>query len=331
MRRSCVCAVILGLGCALFAGEPDPKDQAPDPTEAIKALIRKLNAPEAIAREDAERELLRLGQAALPLLKEAVKAPEPEIAARAKRLVSKMAARPVHSYADVMPATSIFFLEAPHVRQTLDRLKGSPLGKLWDLPAMQKFYKGHREAQIPNDQKMLDAVRAIPKLLDGKALVAIGPPDTAEAAEMDPPIVYVLESKQPHSLETQARNLFEGMTDQPKTSRPYGPFIIEEHIAAQTVFAQESVIHALTQKGIESFLDGLKAPPEKSLAPALKEIRALLPQYDFVYHIASDGFKDLAEAGQLLDDDQVDVVDRLGFMSGSRCQGVVAVTPDGFE
>jgi len=322
-----------GRGALCAAEEPQPAT-TPDPNEAIKALIAKLNAPEALAREEAETELLKFGPKALPLLREATRAAEPEVAARAKRVVarlSEVAARPGDSYADVMPAGAIFFLEAPHTRQTLDKMKDSPLGKFWDSMAMQKFYKGHYDDQDANDKRALDAVRALPRLLDGKALFALGAPDTAEAAELDPPLVYVLESKQPLDLEAQVRNLFQGLSDPPKGERSYGPFKVAEHITAQTVFSQERAMHALTQKGIESFLDCLVKRPAETLSPLLKQVRALLPQYDFVFHIASNGFKELSEAGQLIDDDQIETMDKLGFICGSTCQGVVAVSADGFE
>jgi hypothetical protein len=339
-RRLFFSASVFCFGIQLaFAGQPPEKDPAaavvsPEQLQAIKTQIARLNATDNLEREDAEQQLLKMGPVALPLIKEAQKAPDPETAARAKRLLGKMTAaanQPTESYAEILPANSVFFLEAPHTRQSLDRWKECPLGKFWDLPAMQKFYVGHREAQVPNDQKILDAVREIPKLLDGKALFALGGPDTAEAAELDPPLVYVVESKQGAALEAAVRKLFDGMTDVPKGSRRYGPFNVEEHITAQSVFGQDSIIHSLTQKGIESFIDGLLKRPEKSLNPELKEIRALLPQHDFVYRISADNFKDLADNGQLIDDQQLEVLETLGFLPGSSWTGAIAATPDGFE
>lgn len=335
-RRVLYSACVLMFGvAAVYGGQPDnPPAISPQQIQAIKAQIARLNAADNLDREDAEQQLLKIGQLALPFLKEALKSAAPETAARAKRLVGKMAeiaGRPAESYAEILPANSVFFLEAPHTRQSLDKWKECPLGKFWDLPAMQKFYAGHREAQVPNDQKILDAVREIPKLLDGKALFAIGAPDTAEAAELDPPLVYVLESKQAGALEAAARKLFEGMTDSPKGGRRYGPFSVEEHITAQSVFGQDSVIHSLTQKGIESFLDGLLKRPAEPLNAELKDIRALLPQHDFVYRISADNFKDLADNGQLIDDVQFEVLETLGFLPGSSWTGAIAATPDGFE
>ncbi|HYG75849.1 MAG TPA: hypothetical protein VEK08_12665 [Planctomycetota bacterium] len=319
----------------IHAGQAEgPIEVSAPPLAAAKAQIARLNATDNLEREDAERELMKIGLPALPLLKEAMKSADPETAARAKRLVGKLtevAGRPQASYAEIMPANSIFFIEAANSRQTLDKLKNSPLGKFWDLPAMQTFYKGHREAQVPNDQKILDTVRELPKLLDGKVLWTIGAPDTAEAAELDPPMVYAVESKQMPQLEATVRRLFEGMTDPPKSNRRYGPFTVEEHITAQSVFGQESIIHSLTQKGIESFLDTLVKRPEKTLQPELSEVRSLLPQYDFIYHLSTDGFKDLCDNGQLIDDQQLEVVEKVGFMPGSAWQGLIAVTPDGFE
>lgn len=329
---SLVC--LLSFSPALLAGEPGADVPAPIQAEAIKALIQKLNAPDNIAREDAERELLKVGQPALSQLKDAAKSPEPEIAARAKRLIGKMTemtAKPAQSYAEVFPADSIFFLEAPRARETLDKMKASPLGRFWDSAAMQKFYKGHWEAQVPNDQKILDNIRGIPKILDGRAFFAMGSPETAEAAELDPPLVYVLESKQGQALETHVRAMFEGMTDPAKANRRYGPFTIEEHITAQSVYGQESVIHSLTQKGMETFLDHLLKRPEKSLSAELKDIQALQPNHDFIYHFSTDGFADLADAGQLIDDQQLETFETIGFVSGSRWQGVLTIKPEGIQ
>jgi len=331
----------LGLACLVFLSYYAMAGQAEGPipvsvpeTASIKTQIARLNATDNLDREDAERELMKAGASAVPLLKEAMKSPDPETAARAKRLVGRLteiAGRPQGSYAEIMPATSIFFMEAANARKTLENLKTSPLGKFWDLPAMQAFCKGHREAQVPNDQKMLDAVREIPKLLEGKVLWALGAPDTAEAAELDPPMVYALDFKTPQVLEAQIRKIFEGMTDPAKGNRRYGPFTVEEHITAQSVYGQESIIHSLTQKGIESFLDTLVKRPEKTLQSELQETRTLLPRYDFIYHLSSGGFKELCDNGQLIDDQQLEVLEKIGFVAGTSWRGVLAVTPDGFE
>lgn len=313
---------------------PDPEVLTVAQAEAIKAQIKRLNAPDYIAREDAERELLKIGQPALSLLQEAAKAPDPEVAARANRLVAAlfgMATKPVKTYSDVLPETSILFLEAPDTRKTLDKFKTSPLGKFWDLPSIQKFVKGHRNAEGPNEQKMLDALTQIPKLLDGKALFALGPPETIDIVDLDPPLLYVLETKQALALESNARAVFQGMSDAPRSSRRYGPFTIDEHMTAQTVFGHEGIIHALTQIGIESFLGNLLERPEQTLSPVLASIRALLPGYDVELHLATDAFKQLSEAGTLVDDEQLKTLDVLGILAGSTWQSVFSVNPDGIE
>jgi len=306
----------------------------PEKMAQIKALIEKLNAPDNIQREEAEVELLKVGPAALPQLKEAVKSDKPEIAARAARLVGKLVqqgARPSDSYASVFPENAIFFIEAPNARKTLDKLKLSPLGKFWDLPAMQKFYQGHFAGQTPNDQKMLEAIREFPKLADGKAVFALGDPESSEAAELDPPLMYLLESTKNKELNTAARNMFQGLTDAPKANRRYGPFTIEEHTTAQSVFGETSLIHSLTAKGIETFLDTLIKRTPKPLTNALKDVTAMIPNYDFVYHISNKDFQRLSDDGQVVDDDQIETLMILGFPAGSMWQGVIDVTPDGFN
>ena len=333
-RLSLACILIFPIA-ALKAADPTPQNvDANTQASAIKDQIKKLNAADTIQREDAERELLKIGLPALPLLKEAAVSPEPEIAARAQRLVTKMtamAAKPVTSYAEIMPASSVFFLEAPRARESLDLMKTTPLGKFWDLPASQKFYKSHRDGELPNTQKTLDAIREIPRLLTGKALLALGGPETAEAVELDPPLVYILETQQAQALEQQVRALFDGMSDPAKGPRKYGPFNIEEHITAQTVFGQENIIHSLTQVGIESFLNNLLKRPENPLSPLLDEIKTALPNFDFVLHLSSDGFKQLSDSAQLIDEDQIKLFDAAGFVAGSHWQSALKLNADGLE
>jgi len=327
------------LATFVFAADPDPIQPTPaavtpEQIAVIKLNLAKLNSPDTVMREEAERELLRVGIPALELLKEAAKVKEIETAARARRVISKITlfnATPVTSYAEVMPANSIFFLEFSDSRQFLDKLKLSPLGRFWDLPQTQKYYKVHAMAQVPTDQKILDAIRAMPKMLDGKALFAHSDPTTADPAELDPGFVYVLETKQSPALEEQARNLYTGLADPPKSARPYGPFHIDEHISAQTVFGQQSIIHSLTQKGVESFLDGLLRRPEKTLQSELTATRQLLPNYDYLFHLSADGIKQLSEASQMVDEEQVRTLEMLGFTPGSVLRGVGTVTPNGFE
>jgi hypothetical protein len=322
-------AVILALsGAVAVRAAEGPADNA----AAIKAQIRRLNAEDLVEREEAERALLSLGLPALPFLKEAAEAPEQEIAARAKKLIAKLstlATVPAQSYSDIMPADSIFFWEVPNTREALDKLKGGFWGKFWQLPAVRKALKGHYDAQVADDQKMLDSLGRLGAFLDGKALIAIGSPDTAEATELDPPFVYVLETKQPQALEVQLRNLFEATGDPPRSTRPYGPFTIQEHITAQTVFGPEGMVHSLTQKGIESFLDHRLKRPEHPLTPLLAQVRALLPQCDEVLYLAADGFPQLVEAGQLIDEDQLKLLNALGFVAGSTYQSVLALNDDG--
>jgi HEAT repeat protein len=55
-----------------------------------KPLLRDLGNAEFDTREKAERELLALGEAALPALEQAVSDPDPEVANRAKKLLKKI-------------------------------------------------------------------------------------------------------------------------------------------------------------------------------------------------------------------------------------------------
>jgi hypothetical protein len=306
----------------------------PEKLAQIATLIEKLNATENIQREEAEAELLKVGPAALGMLREAMKSEKPEVAARAKRLVGKLTeqlARPTDTYASVFPENTVFFLEAPNARQTLDKLKNSPLGKFWDLPAMQKFFAGHMEAQTDNDKKMLTAIHEFPKMADGRVVFALGDPDSSEAAELDPPLLYLMETKDGKKLETQVRSFFTALNDPPKATRRYGPFSVEEHTSAQTIFGETSVIHALTIKGIESFVDYLVKRPEKPLSPRLKEVAGWIPNHDFIYSLTNADFQRLSDDGQMVDDDQIEALGSLGFVTGSTWQGAIEVTPEGFQ
>lgn len=298
-------SLLLPAMCAAEAPAPPP---APPPTppavqpappaavqpvqpkpEDIKALIQKLNAPDTVQREEAERALLQIGQPALEALKDAVTSPEQEIALRAQKLIAKLSDvtfRPAKSWAEVFPANSVLFLEFPNVKASLDRIKTTPLGRFWDTQAMQTFYKGHYDNQLPNDQKMLDCCKAIPKLIDGRAVLALGAGDTAEAAELDPPMVYIIESKQLPEMEEQVRNLLDSMSEPLRETQPYGKFTVELGATAQTVFGQNTVLHSRTEKGMHSLLDNLTQRPEKPLDPLLADIRKVLPNYDAVLHIS---------------------------------------------
>jgi hypothetical protein len=322
--------------CSVFAADPAPNVPVADvkQIEGIKAQILKLNAENAIAREEAERELLRIGMPALPLLKEASASKEPEIAARAKRLVGKLLeanAKPVQSYAEMFPANTIAFLEFSNLKDFLEKLKTSPVGQFINLPATQTFFKKHQKAQVDSDQKMLDALIGMRNLIDGKFLFAIGAGETADAGEIDPPMVYMLESKQAQALEAQVRAFFLGIADPPKSTRRYGPFTIDEHLIAQTVFGQDSVIHALTAPAVEAFLDNYLKRPAPPLTESLSALRALTPQPDITLHINTQDLAKLSEGTMLIDDELVKAVETFGAAPGTLFQSAMRVKPEGIE
>ncbi len=318
--------------CAFHAQAQAAADPAAIPH--IKELIAKLNAPDNIDREDAEKSLLEIGQPAVALLKDATSAPEPEISARAKKLVALMVqneGKPVSSYSELFPASSVFFAESPNSKQALERLKPSPLGRFWELPQSQKYFKAHYDAQTDTDKKVLDAIQEIVKLSDGKSLLAFGDPETAEATEIDPPMVYALESKQAHALELQIRALLQAMNDPARSVRRFGPFSIEEQISAQTVFTAEGMIHSLTQMGIESVLEKYTTKPKQPLTAELAQVRALMPGYDLLFHFKHSSLNLLADAGQLIDEDMIRTLNTAGFVEGSEFQAVLSPNGDGIE
>ena len=341
MARGSGMAVLLALLLAMSAGSLHAQVAAAEANanqsavqQHVKELIGKLNAADTIDREDAEKSLLEIGQPAVALLKDATSAKEPEISARAKKLVAMLVqneGKPVASYSELFPASSVFFAESPNSKQALDRLAPSPLGRFWELPQTQKYFKAHYDAQTDNDKKVLDAIQEIVKLTDGKSLLAFGAPETAEATEIDPPMVYALESKQAHGLELQIRALLQAMNDPPKSIRRFGPFSIEEQISAQTVFTAEGMIHSLTQMGIESVLEKYTQKPKEPLTAELAQVRGLMPTYDVLIHFKHSSLNLLADAGQMVDEDIIRNLNTAGFVEGSAFQAVLSPNGDGFE
>jgi hypothetical protein len=330
-------ALLLSAVAVQAAQAADPNPNPPPPAAVdphVKELIAKLNAPDNIDREDAEKSLLEIGAPAVPALRDAMAAPEPEISARAKRLVAQLVqseGRPLSSYSELFPANSVFFAEVPNAKAALEKLKPSPVGRLWDLPQTQKHYKGHYDAQTENDKKMLDCIHEIVKLVDGRALLAFGAPETAEATEIDPPLVYALESKQAHALEAQVRALLLAMNDPPRSIRRFGPFSIEEQVSAQTVFNANGMIHSLTQVGIEAVLDKFAKKPDNPLSAELADVRGLMQSYDLLFHFKHSDLNQLADAGQLIDEDMIRSLNTIGFVEGSAFQSVLTPNGDGFE
>ncbi|MFH0938453.1 MAG: hypothetical protein V1899_04125 [Planctomycetota bacterium] len=235
------------------------------------------------------------------------------------------------TYAEILPDSAIFMLEFPNARQTFENFKNTPLGKFWTLPTTGKRYNGHDKPQMLDKQRLHKIIGEIIKLLDGKAVLALGAPETAELNELNPPLVYVVETRQPDALEVQTRALFEATGDPLSKTRRYGPFTINTHITAQTVFTSEAVIHALTQRGMEIFLDNRLNRPKKSLSPLLIEIRAAIPRYDCILYMAADGLGRLTDAAQFIDADQLKTLETLGFIPGSSWQAALALNSDGVE
>ena len=154
---------------------------------------------------------------------------------------------------------------------------------------MQALVAAYRASLIDVELKVYDAINALPKLASGKALFALSSPDTIEAHEIDPPMLYVLETKNPAAVEAQVRAMYEGMNDPVKTKRQYKKFQIEEQVGASTVFGQGRLIHALTTKGMENLLDNLITPPPKPLSPVLAKLREARPNADVYVRLSADG------------------------------------------
>ncbi|HLX63204.1 MAG TPA: hypothetical protein VKX17_18175 [Planctomycetota bacterium] len=330
------CLGVVLLLSAITARAEQPGEVVDVPKGAdpkIKALIEQLGAADTVAREDAEKALLQIGNAAAAQLREAEVSANPEIAARAKRLSARLAdaAIQIKSYADVLPADTVLFLEFADAERTVERMKATPLGKLWPTKSMQALITAYRASLIDTELKVFDAINALPKLASGKAMFALASPDTIEAHEIDPPLLYVLESKNPAGVEAQVRAMFEGMNDPVKTKRQYKKFQIEEQVGASTVFGQGRLIHALTTKGMESFLDNLITPPPKPLSTVLAKLKQARPNADLYVRLSGDGLAKLAEANQIIDDEQAGMMDTFGFGEGSFYESALTLNEQGVE
>ncbi len=331
----CLLAAALTLRAEQIDAEPvdltKTQPAAADPK--IAALIAQLGAADTVLREDAEKTLTGMGKAAMPLLKEAENSPNPEIVVRARRIGARIADAGVKpaSYAAVLPADSIFFFEISDCAATLDHLKFTPVGQLWEKPSMKAFNTGKRDSMLEKEIKVYDALTALPKLAAGKFVVALSSPDTIEPAEIDAPLLYILETKNLQAVEAQTRNLFESMNDGAKTKRQYKKFQIEEQNNACTVFSGERVIHALTAKGMEGLLDKLIAPPAQPLTALLTDLRTQRPKADVCIRLAADGLKNLAEANQFLDDELYAIVDTAGLQEGGFIEDAVTLNTQGVE
>ena len=147
-------------------------------------------------------------------------------------------------------------------------------------------------------------------------MVALGDPSLIELQEIDPPLLMVLETAAQPLTEALVRNFFEGQGDPLKGQRQHGKYVIEEQVNSGTVFGQDRVIHGLTTKSLDAFLDYLQKPPQPSLEPAIQEIRAQKPDADIFMRLTFDGFPQLAEALQFVEDDQVKWLQAFGFGPG---------------
>jgi hypothetical protein len=288
-------------------------------TAAVGALIEQLGAPSTVQREDAEKRLMAIGAPALGPLTEALKSANPEVVARARRLTTRLAdtsARPA-TYASMLPANSILFIEFRDAGTTLQRLLTTPPGKFLTSAPAKEFLADYRKDLIDTDLKVFDSLFSLAGQLNGKALLAIADPGVIEIQEIDPPLLFLIENANPPLTEALLRNLFDGEGDPIKGQRKQGKFVIDEQMNAGTVFGQDRVIHGLTAKSVESFLNGLEAPPKASLEPAVKAILAQSPKADYTLHLTYDGLPKLAEALQLFEADQVAFLETFGFGPGS--------------
>ena len=110
----------------------------------VKALVARLGADEFRTREAAEMDLTRLGQVAANQLRDATKSKDPEIAMRARRIVSRLnnddesavlAALRVVSEAKSPKALAVLLQSLPALNKTSDRVRMSAMKALRSVAA----------------------------------------------------------------------------------------------------------------------------------------------------------------------------------------------------
>ncbi len=103
------------------------------PARELEALVRQLGARKHQTREAAARQLIKLGREALPALERAARSKDPEISARARKLVALIRTKyflAVKDPAGIFPADTAFYLTVPNVKASLKKLAGSPMSRL---------------------------------------------------------------------------------------------------------------------------------------------------------------------------------------------------------
>ena len=124
------------------------------PQDEVPKLIRQLGAESSSAREKAGRELLRIGEPALPALKKATEDKDPEIATRARRLVEEIqkqgrgtperGKKPQHRH-----RTFTFQRSTPEYSLSVGpdgvKLKEKATGKTYTADSIEEFRRKHPE------------------------------------------------------------------------------------------------------------------------------------------------------------------------------------------
>lgn len=125
---------------------PPADDEAAKLREKINKLIEQLGAEDYLAREAAEKELIRLGAIAYEPLLEALNHPDPEVVARARYILRVIPSQVgwEDESADIRELLSFYETGAPEVRRTVLRLLAN-LGRGRGWPALARLIRFERE------------------------------------------------------------------------------------------------------------------------------------------------------------------------------------------
>lgn len=328
--RLCFLPTLLCLAIFSAFGAESPR---PPSDARLKELILLLNAQNPEEREKAQEELAAAGAAALPHLRDAAKSPTAEIAVRARRLLgdAQMEARaPKTTWAECLPAETVFLLEVPDVRRTLTRWRETAAAKMWELPGIKLWRKKVVEEAPEKDRAGMDAVGELLDCLGGRAAVFYSSPELADA--FDAPFTYALETPdRPKAAHAPLRKLWTALDNAPNEERRYEPFVVEEHFEGVSVFGRTRYFYSKAEEGLEALLDCLVKPPMKNALPAWTAGADLLPDADVLLLLQREGLSEAAEGSWHFSEELVQALTAAGWTAPGRLWAALSFTPRGIK
>lgn len=150
--------LLLVLACVPFCAV---RAEEPATEESMRLLVKDLGSDDFEKRQGAEKKLAAQGMKAEALLKATVETTtDAQVRATAARLLGKLKLAGLSSvdYTSVFPAESVLFLQIRNISESIEKSKGTAIGKLVLSPAMDPFRKKLDEAlnQKANEKKLFD-------------------------------------------------------------------------------------------------------------------------------------------------------------------------------